>query len=188
MSPAAAEESTRRCACCFVPSGLYFGVDAGNTFRFDSPGLPFLLSPGAGFHAGYRAPSGIALDLRLDDLGAARVVGGYAGGAGLRYTMPRRYLRPFVDAHVGAESNGGRTGLATDLGFGVAVPLGVHAELTLSAREWMGLLESVTERAGMMFGFTFGWEQPRRQKRPSTTALPGPSRSAVALFEDGALR
>jgi hypothetical protein len=82
-------------------------------------------------------------------------VGRYAGGFGVRYTLPSRaFVLPFGEVHVGPRD--GTT--AADLGLGLATPLGSHVEVSLAIRDWVTAAETgPTHTMIWSLGFTVGW-------------------------------
>ena len=153
----------RRCCCDLLPAGLYAGVDAGRSLLLAEGSAPALGAWGFGLHAGYRLPSGVAFDLRVDDLGVALPAGSLrAGGLGMAYTFPRAGLRPFAEVHLGAETMGGIATLAGDAGLGLAVPVGDHVEVNLAARDWIARVDGPVRHVPMFtVGLVVGFDRAR---------------------------
>ena len=153
---AQAEAKKRRCKCP-PPSGLYVGVDAGEALRLASALDPVGGAPSFGVRAGYLFRSGLALDLRADDLGLEDAAGVLrAGGLGLRYTLPGP-VRPFAEVHAGAAGYVGFV-LAAECGAGLAVPVGRHVLLEWAARDWIADLDgSVRHVPAFTAGLTVGF-------------------------------
>jgi hypothetical protein len=108
----------------------YIGLDAGGALLLDADHTPLTGALAFGLHAGYRLPSGLAFDLRADELGVDAPDGGgplIAGGLGMRYTVPLEVM-PFVEAHLGALEYG-PVSLAGDAAVGLALPIGNHLEM-----------------------------------------------------------
>jgi hypothetical protein len=58
------------------PSGVYVGLDAGGALMTAAGDAATTGAPAFGLHAGYRLPSGLAFDVRGDDLGVYAPAGG----------------------------------------------------------------------------------------------------------------
>ena len=145
------------------PSGLYLGVDAGAALMPGEGALGTMSAATFGGHAGYRLPSGLAFDLRGDDLGVSVPDGGplIAGGAGMRYTVPL-LIMPFAEAHFGALGYGPHVSAAADVGLGLALPVGNHLEFDLTARDWIADVDStIRHTAAFTLGFAVGFDQGR---------------------------
>jgi hypothetical protein len=148
----------RPCRCSVLSTGMYLGIDGGEARSLTSPSSEAVF----GAHAGYRFAGGLAIDLRFDELA---VLGRYAGGFGVRYTVPARtFALPFAEVHVGPRD--GTT--AADLGLGLAIPIGSHVELSLAVRDWVtaagtGPGSGPTHTMIWSVGFTVGW--PRAGRR-----------------------
>ena len=145
-------------------SGLYLGVDAGWAVMPGVDGAATESAPAFGLHAGVRSPSGLALDLRGDDLGVPAPDGkgpGLATGLGARYTLPL-FVLPFVEAHVGAEDYGPSLSVAGEVGAGFAFPVGDHFELDLCARDWIAEIGGAIRHVPVFsLGFTVGFDRGR---------------------------
>jgi len=145
------------------PSGLYIGLDAGGALMLADVSAPMTDALALGLHAGYRMPSGLSLDLRGDELGVHAPSGGgplVAGGVGMRYTVPLEVM-PFVEAHVGALEYG-PVSLAGDAALGLAVPIGEHLEIDVSARDWIAEVDGAIRHVPMFaLGFEVGFDRGR---------------------------
>lgn len=97
--------AARRAPCrCRLPSGFYVGADAGTGMLLGVGPSPAVTAPSFGLQFGYRARSGLAFDVRWDDLGVpapGTTTALQAGGPGLRYTL-QGLVPLFAEAHVGA--------------------------------------------------------------------------------------
>ncbi len=146
------------------PSGWYIGVDGGGALLVGVGDARTTGAPAVGGHAGYRLPSGLAFDLRADDLGVSAPDGSgplVAGGFGMRYTIPLEIM-PFVEVHLGALDYGSNTSFAGDVGAGLALPIGNHLEIDLSARDWIGGVDGQIRHAPMFaLGVVVGFNEGR---------------------------
>jgi hypothetical protein len=144
--------------------GLYLGLDAGAAVMLGDGEDSATSAPAFGLHAGYRLPSGLAFDVRGDDLGVAspgQSMPFVVGGAGMRYTLPLLVM-PFVEAHVGALDYGPRVSAAADGALGIAVPVGEHLEIDVSARDWIAGVDGVVRHVPMFtLGFEVGFDRGR---------------------------
>jgi hypothetical protein len=141
----------------------YIGLDAGGALLLDADHTPLTGALAFGLHAGYRLPSGLAFDLRADELGVDAPDGGgplIAGGLGMRYTVPLEVM-PFVEAHLGALEYG-PVSLAGDAAVGLALPIGNHLEIDLSARDWIAQIDGAIHHVPMFaLGFEVGFDHGR---------------------------
>jgi len=133
-------------------------VTAGGAARVES-------TPGSwwtfGACTGYEWENGIALQLRVDDLGTRAGDGSSAltvASAGARYSLPF-IVMPFVDALVGPAFESGNTSLAAALGVGGSVLITRHLAFDLAFRDWMtdlgsnGIRHVPTVTLGVQIGF-----------------------------------
>jgi hypothetical protein len=137
-----------------APSGAFFGVDTGATILLGTGDAPARDAGGFGARAGYQLSSGLAFDVRFDDLGVhAPDVDGpiFVASAGVRYVLPL-IVMPFVDAHVGPAFYGSHVAPAVGLGLGLAFPLGRHAAFELSARDWVADVDADVRHTAMFGG------------------------------------
>ena len=146
------------------PSGVYVGLDAGGALM---PAAGDASTTGAlafGVHGGYRLPSGLAFDVRGDNLGVYAPAGGgllLAAGAGMRYTVPL-FVMPFAEAHLGAVSYAPGVAFAGDAAIGIAVPVGDHLELDATARDWIAGIDGAIRHVPMFtLGFAVGFDRGR---------------------------
>jgi hypothetical protein len=113
-----------------------------------------------GVRGGYQLRSGLAMQLRFDDLGVAVAPGAGSlaiASGGLRYAVPFAIM-PFADVLVGAMFGGVDTAPAAALGVGVSVPVARHAALDLTARDWIADLGgSVRHIPSVMAGVNIGF-------------------------------
>ena len=145
------------------PSGLYIGLDGGASLMLAAGPAPLEGAPAFGLHAGYRLPSGLSFDLRGDELGVRAPDGRgpiVAGGLGMRYTVPLEVM-PFVEAHLGALEYG-PVSVAGDAALGIAVPIGNHLEIDVSARDWIAQIDGAVRHIPMFaLGFEVGFDRGR---------------------------
>jgi hypothetical protein len=146
------------------PSGLYVGLDAGAALMPAVGDAPTRGAAAFGLHLGYRLPSGLAFDLRGDDLGVDAPDGGgplIAGGFGMRYTVPLEVM-PFVEAHLGALDYGPHVSVAGDAALGIALPVGDHLEIDVSARDWIADVDGAIRHMPMFaLGLEVGFDRGR---------------------------
>jgi hypothetical protein len=141
--------------------GPYLGVDGGFAVMLASRGTEARDALGFGVHAGYRFPTGLAIDVRGDDLGVTPDGHGgplLAAGAGLRFTLPALVM-PFADAHVGTALAASQAVFAADAGLGLELPIVRHFAVELGARDWIADIDGTVRHVPFLtVGFVFGFE------------------------------
>jgi len=123
-----------------APSGGFIGADTGVATLLPSNRDAAEVGWAFGFRGGYQWRSGIALQVRFDDLGVNAPGGG--GGplllatAGVRYSLPLA-LMPFAEVLVGPTFYGSQVTPGAALGLGVSLPVLRHLAFDLSVRDWL---------------------------------------------------
>ena len=121
-----------------------------------------------GARTGYAWGSGLAIQLRYDDLGVeapplqsdASVL--QFATVGARYAIPY-YVQPFAEALVGAAFFGDRARVGGVIGLGVAVPVERHLSLDFALRDYLadldaegGVRQAITAHLGVTVIFGGG--------------------------------
>lgn len=150
-------------------SGFFLGAETGlalSTGTDVNAGVARVAStPGSwwtfGARTGYEWENGVALQLRIDDLGTRAGDGSgtlSVASVGVRYSLPF-IVMPFVDALVGPAFESGDTSLAAAVGVGGSVLITRHLAFDLAFRDWMtdlggsGIRHVPTVTLGVQIGF-----------------------------------
>ena len=152
------------------PHGLFLGIETGWASwrgRDAVAGRREVVQPEApsdawtfGARVGYQWRSGLAVQLRFDDLGVAVSRGGgslLVGSGGLRYSLPFAIM-PFAEALFAAVFDGSGASPAGGLGVGVSAPVARHLSIDLAVRDWIADLGgSVCHLPTVMVGINIGF-------------------------------
>lgn len=143
-----------------APRGPFVGADAGGAVMLARGEDPSRGAWAFGARAGYQWRSGVAFDLRFDDLGLDAPDGSgplLVGSAGLRYGFPL-VVMPYAEARLGDAFYGPHSSVAAAIALGLAVPVFRHLALDLGARDWIADLDgrvrhTPTFEVGLAVGF-----------------------------------
>lgn len=149
-----------------APHGWFLGVDAGRSWLIGGTDVAARSASSAptsawclGARAGYQLRSGIAMQVRYDQLG---VTAPDASGnvslvsAGVRYSFPAE-IEPFAEAMVGPAFDGTNTSPAAALGIGVSVLATRHVAFDLAARDSLVDDKGVHHVPAITLGITAGF-------------------------------
>jgi hypothetical protein len=122
-----------------APSGFYLGAETAWTVAPPANADPAHSGWGFGLRAGYQLASGLAPQLRFDDLGITppgqdHVV--LCATAGLRYVLPL-FPMPYVEVGAGPAFVGSGASIAGAVAIGLALPVARHVEVDVSAHDWI---------------------------------------------------
>ncbi len=143
-----------------APRGLFLGADTGLATmlpgRVDGAHGAWAF----GARAGYQWRSGLAAQVRFDDLGVGAPDGSAPllfATAGVRYSLPL-VVMPFVEVLVGPAVYGAHVSPGAALGGGVSLPVLRHLAFDLSIRDWIAGIDGdvrhvVTAELGVSVGF-----------------------------------
>jgi hypothetical protein len=153
-----------------APHGWFLGVETGwaRWLAFDANIARADVAPPSspnngwafGVRGGYQLRSGLAVQMRFDDLGVDTSPGSGSlliASGGLRYSFPF-VVMPFAEVLFGAMFSGTDATPAAGLGVGVSAPVARHAALDLSVRDWIADLGgSVRHIPTVMVGINLGF-------------------------------
>jgi hypothetical protein len=113
-----------------------------------------------GARAGYQLASGLAVQLRFDDLGVSAPDGTGTllfATAGVRYSLPLTVPMPFVEAMVGPAFHGGAVSPSVGAAVGLSLFAGRHVALEATLRDWLVGIDGVHHAPAVMLGVTAGF-------------------------------
>ena len=120
-------------------TGPYLGAETDWTIALPASGDAAHSGLGFGLRAGYRLPSGLAPQLRFDDLGVTLPGHDHAvlcATAGLRYVLPL-FPMPYAEVGAGPAFVGSSASIAAAVAIGLAIPVVRHVEIDVAARDWL---------------------------------------------------
>lgn len=143
-----------------APTGFYLGAETAWTIALPANADPAHSGWGFGLRAGYQLASGLAPQLRFDDLGITLPGQDHAvlcATAGLRYVLPL-FPMPYVEVGAGPAFVGSSASMAAAVAIGLAIPVVRHVEVDVSARDWIvGSKGDVRQVLGFGVGLAVGF-------------------------------
>ncbi len=149
-----------------APHGWFLGADAGRAWLIGGTDIAARSTSSPhddawcfGARAGYQLASGLAVQVRFDQLGVSAPNGGgsmMTASAGVRYSVPIVPM-PFAEALIGPAFHGAEVAPSAGLGVGVSLVIARHIAFDALLRDWLIDTDGVHHVPAVMLGITAGF-------------------------------